>query len=170
MKNKPRLIKIVCIAILYLLVSVIFTPSFYAEVDNQPVQAISDDNTFEYDGFSPIQLVFLLIHKLLNHEQIQTVDSVVDVEQLVEGDVELSGIFEELMSYSCGCEDSSSLEWNFPVICFLLCIPFAFSLLFNGLLIEIGIESCPFGEIILFIAESLNCDWADFWVVNTNSI
>ena len=169
MKNKPRLIKIACIAIFYLLVSVIFTPSFYAEIDNQPVQTISDDNTFDYDSrYNPVQLVFLLIHKLLNHEQIQTVDSVDDVEQLVEGDVELSGIFEELMSSSCGCEDSSSLDWNFPVICFLLCIPLAFCLLFNVFTWEL-FDINLFGHIIDFIGESLNCPWADFWVVNTNS-
>ena len=162
MKNKPRLIKIACIAIFYLLVSVIFTPSIYAEVDNQPVQTISDDNTFEYDGFSPIQLVFLLIHKLLNHEQIQTVDSVDDVEQLVESDAELSGIFAELMSYSCGCEDSSSLEWNFPVICFLLGVPYLLCLFLDVLFAEFIYDIDPFGHIIYFIAESLNCVWANF--------
>ena len=148
------------IAVILLFIGLAVSPSIYATENNQPVQTISDDNIFEYDGFSPVQLVFLLIQKLLNHEQIQTVDSVVDVEQLAEGDVELSGIFEELMSYSCGCEDSSSLEWNYPVICFLLGVPYLFCLGLNGLLIEFGIESCPFGQIIESIAKSFNCPWA----------
>ena len=118
---------IVC-AVIFILVSVSVAPSINAEIDYQPLQTISDDNTFDYDGYTPIKLVFLLISKLLNHEQIQMVESVDDVEQLVKSDVELSGIFEELMSCSCGCEDSSLLEWNYPVICGIFFIPFLFCL------------------------------------------
>ena len=145
--------KLLVVGVIVLFIGLALSPSIYAETDNQTVPAISDNDVFEYDKLSPVQLMFLLIHKLLNHEEIQIVDSVDDVEQLVESDAELSGIFEELMSYSCGCEESSTLKWNFPVICTLL-VPFAIFVY-----LVYFVSSIRLGYIIGFIGIALKCFW-----------
>ena len=143
--------KLVVCAIIFILMSVSVAPSIYAEVNNHQEHTISDDNTFDYDRYNPVQLVFLLIHKLQDYHNLQE----------IEEDEELNSIIEELMSYSCGCEEGSSLEWNFPVICFLLCIPYAFCLLLDKLIHNFWQTDIQLiGIRILYIAKSLNCSWA----------
>ena len=140
--------KLLVVVVIVLFIGLALSPSIYAEVTNQPTHPISD-----YDGLNPVQLVFMLIHTLLNHVEINTVDSVEDVELLVENDAKLSGIFEELMSYSCGCEEPTTLRWNFPVICTLL-VPFAIFVY-----LVYFVSSIRIGYIIGFIGIALKCFW-----------
>jgi hypothetical protein len=75
----------------------------------------------EYDGFTPIALIFQLISKLRNHKDIENVETEDDVLQIIEGDEELNSIVEQLSNEDCACEDDSSkLESVFPIICILL--------------------------------------------------
>ena len=142
------------VAVILLFIGLAASPTIYAERDNQTTQIMLDKNVFNYNGFNPIQLVFLLIHKLLNHEKIKTVESVDDVEQLVEHDAELSGIVERLKD--CNCDDDSTLEKNFLDICELLFIPYLFCLFVNLYLVVVHIK---IGHILWFIGESLICWW-----------
>ena len=111
-----------CILSTTLLILLSIAPTIYADIDTISIDIKPDSDTYDYDGYTPIKLVFLLISKLLYHKDIQMVDSVDDVEQLVEHDAEISGIFGELMSYNFGCEEGSTLDWNylFNIIIYIL--------------------------------------------------
>ena len=124
------------------------SPSIYA--DNSKV-SLDTTPEFDYDGYTPIQLVFLLINKLRYYEGIESEE---DVLEIIESDAELSGIVEELKSYSCGCEDDTT-EWSFPVICTFL-VPFMMLSLFLYFIAGITV----FGQIIGTIGGMFNCFWA----------
>jgi len=108
------------VAVILLFIGVAFTSSINANVSKSSVEPIADVDVKD-DVATPIVLVFQLINKLRNHKDIQNIETEDDVLQIIESDEELNSIVERLSGDDCGCEDdSSTLEWKFPGICFIL--------------------------------------------------
>ena len=117
----------------------------------------------EEDNATPIALVFQLIAKLRNNKELQELvedaDDEVDIQKeiisIIEKDEELNTIVEEIKELDCGCdEDSTTLDWSFPVICLLL---FPLVMIFTVAHLKTGID-LPF-YIIMTIGSILNCMW-----------
>ena len=109
------------------------------------------------DDATPIALVFQLIAKLRNHKDIQNVESEDDILQIIESDEELNSIYEQLSAYGCGCEDESTTELEFPIICFFF--GFIDAILFIIWTMTGG--HFYFLELALStIDEIFNCNWA----------
>jgi len=105
-----------------LLILVSIAPSINADRDKLSLETITVNDTVDYDGYTPIQLEFLLINRLRNDEGIEHIESEEDVLHIIESNAELNDLIVKLKSYDCGCEDKSSTEWGFPIICILLLI------------------------------------------------
>ena len=149
--------KLVVCAIIFSLVSVSVAPSIYAEINNQQEQTTSENNTFDYDRYNPIQLVFLLIQKLRDYQNLLE----------IEEDEELNSIIEELKSLDCGCDDKLTIRWRFPIICLgllylytiLWCIEYTF-IFAVGRPTDISIFFNNAYTLTKGIASELNCIWA----------
>jgi len=151
--NKKILIGSIIAVVLLTLVSFSSVVG-YSNVKSNPSNTIITD---EYDNATPIQLVFQLIAKLRNHPNIQNVESEDDVLQIIESDEELNSIYEQLSNNDddCGCEDdSSTLEWRFPVICMLL-----FPIFVLGLIVYMMGQNDLILVIVLVLGMPLNCRW-----------
>jgi len=123
----------------------------YSSVKSNPSNTIITD---EYDSYTPIQLVFQLISKLRNHNDIQNVETEDEILQIIEGDEKLNAIVEKLKNFDCGCEEDTTRLWNFPVICFLL-----FPIAMIAIMIAFMGGNTLLGEILGFIGLALNCFW-----------
>jgi len=77
-----------------------------------------------------------------------------DVLQIIEGDEELNTIYEQLSVEDCGCEDESSLEWRYPVLCTFL---YPFFIISVGILFAFHIWQ--FKETMDAIGDKLDCFW-----------
>jgi len=142
------------VAVILLFIGVAFTSSINANVSKSSVEPIADVDVIE-ENATPIVLALQLITKLRNHKDIQNVETEEDVLQIIEGDEELNSIFEQLSVDDCGCdEDSTTLDWSFPIICTLLVPLLWFSLIayfMGGITILL--------EIVGFLDSKLNCFW-----------
>jgi len=79
-----------------------------------------------------------------------------EILRIIEEDKEINIIIEQLSNNDCGCDDdSSALEWGFPVLCTLLFPIFIFSFA----LALISHQPMLFIEIMARIGLSLNCFW-----------
>jgi len=108
-----------------------------------------------YDGYTPIQLVYLLINKLRYYKGIEYIESKDDILQIVENNADLSRIVEDLKSCECRCNVDSEINWNFPFLCTLMIPMLAISLglyLITGFMILL--------HILGFIGMILNCYWS----------
>ena len=148
--------KYLVLGVILLFVGLAISPSINADNDKLFIKKISDTDKFDYDGYTPIQLVFLLINKVHNYKDIQYIESEEDVLQIINSDAELNGIIEELKSYSCGCkEENIEFEWPFPVLCIFL-LPFH-----NwGIRLYAVFNIEWFLEFMLDIGLIFNCWWA----------
>ena len=145
------------VAVILLFIGVAFTPSINANVSKSSVEPIADVDVKE-ENATPIVLVLQLIAKLRNYKDIQNVESEEDVLQIIEEDEELNSIYEQLSVEDCGCDDDTTpLEWGFPVICVLLVPWLAFALM---LLLMGGYNLL--GQIVGTIGLALNCWWTQF--------
>jgi len=106
------------------------------------------------DNVTPIALVFQLISNLRNHKDIQNVETEDDVLRIIEDDEEIKSIYEQISDEDCGCEDESTLEGNFPIICTILYPVFIFALYLYH---TFGITFL--GNNIGAIGLRLNCFW-----------
>ena len=123
----------------------------YNSVKSNPSNTIITD---EYDNATPIQFVLQLITKLRNHKDIQNVETEDDVLRIIEDDEEIKSIYEQISDEDCGCEDESTLEGNFPIICTILYPVFIFALYLYH---TFGITFL--GNNIGAIGLRLNCFW-----------
>jgi len=127
----------------------------YSIVKNTQDEIITD----EYDSYTPIQLVFQLISKLRNHKEIQelVVDDEVDIQDeiasIIENDEELNTIVERLKSFDCGCEDESTTELEFPIICELLLLMYYVTAMLYFLF------GFSYFDLVEGIADLLGCWW-----------
>jgi len=146
MKKRALFISVISATILVL---VCIAPSINANVDELFVEALPKEEA------TPIEMVFQLIDKLRNHKDIKNVESEDDVIRIIESDEELNSIYEQLSGNDCGCEDdSSTLEWRFPVICMLL-----FPMFVLGLIVYMMGQNDLILVIVLVIGMPLNCRW-----------
>ena len=148
MKKKILIGSIIAVVLLVLMS---FSPSITADVSKPDIEFVEEDATP-----TPIVLVLQLMTKLRNHKDIENVESEEEILQIIEDDEELNGIFEQLSVEDCDCEDDSSkLEWGFPVICFLL-IPFVIL----GWMAVMNGGPLWIGQIVYDIGAIFNCNWA----------
>jgi len=135
-----------------ILILVSIAPSINANADNPLL------DTSQEDVATPIVLVLQLITKLRNYNGIENIESEDEILQIIEQDEELNSIYEQLSDEDCGCEDDTTpLEWGFPVICVLLVPWLAFALM---LLLMGGYNLL--GQIVGTIGLALNCWWTQF--------
>lgn len=147
MKKKKILFGSLIAVIILVLVSI--TPSINANADTLSVE------TQQEEIIAPIVLVLQLMTKLRNHKDIENIESENEVLRIIEQDEELNAIVEKLKSYDCGCdEDSSSLEWRYPVLCTFL---YPLSIIAVGILFAFHIWI--FFEIMTDIGIKLDCFW-----------
>jgi len=152
MKKKILICSIIAVVILTL-VSFSSVVGYSSVKSNPSITIITD----EYDNPTPIVLVLQLIAKLRNHKDIENVESEDELLQIIESDAELNSIYEQLSNNDddCGCEDdSSTLEWRFPVICMLL-----FPIFVLGLIVYMMGQNDLILVIVLVIGMPLNCRW-----------
>ena len=152
--NKKILIGSILAVVLLTLVSFSSVVG-YSSVKSNPSNTIITD---EYDNATPIQLVFQLMTKLRNHKDIESVETEDDVIRIIEEDEELNSIYEQLSveDDDCGCEDdSSTLEWRFPVLCTFL---YPLWIIAGGILLIFHIFQ--FMEFMNAIGNNLDCWWA----------
>jgi len=135
-----------------MLVLVSIAPSINANVESLFTE------TPQVEKATPISLVLQLMAKLRNHPNIQNVETEDDVLQIIENDEELNSIVEQLSQSNdedCGCEEeSSSLEWRYPVLCIFL---YPLSIIAVGILFAFHIWQ--FYETMTAIGIKLDCFW-----------
>ena len=133
-----------------LLVLLSFSPSITADVSKQDIDVVEDVATP-----TPLALAFQLMHKLRNYPEIQNVETEDELLQIIEGDEELNSIFEQLSTYSCGCEDDTTeFRWPFPIICFV----FGFPLIILALLANAAGQAWV-GAMVWIFGYMFNCFW-----------
>jgi len=147
--------KYIVLGIVLLFFGLAISPSIYADKNEVSLESKSDNDAFDYDDYTPIQLVFLLINRFCNHKDIQDIKSEDDVLQIIEEDSELNDIIVKLKNFDCGCEDESNLKWSFPIICLLLSPLIGIFIVFR---IKLRID-LPY-DILMVIGLKLNCFWA----------
>ena len=109
------------VAAILLFIGLALTPSINGDVSKSSLEPSPDIVVLEEDNVNPIVLVFQLIANLRNNKDIQNIESEDDVLRIIEGDDELNSIVEQLFAYDCDCdEESSALDWSFPITCILL--------------------------------------------------
>ncbi len=161
--GQDMLRKGLAVAVILLFIGVAFTIPINANVSRPNLDPVTDREMLEEDNTTPIELVFQLITKLHNNKELLELltdnDAEVDIQKeissIVERDEDLNSIVDQLSTNDWGFDDdSSALEWPFPVICFLLfpLAVFGFSLIIWG----IGFFILP---IIDYIGSIFNCFW-----------
>ena len=146
----------ISVVVILLFVGLAVSPSIYADKDKVSLEPISDNDTFDYYEYTPIQLVFLLINKLRNYRGVEYVESEEDVMLIIEEDSELNSIVEKLESFDCGCEDEEYPVWRFWGICILL-LPFVNI----GLRIYVVTGDNSILNFFGYIGLGFNCWWAE---------
>jgi hypothetical protein len=148
--------KYLVIGICILFIGLAVSPSIYADGDRVYSETIEESVIFDYDGYTPIQLVFLLINKVRFHKDFQNVESEEDVMLIIEEDSELNSIVEKLESFDCGCEDEEYPVWRFWGICIFL-LPFVNI----GLRIYVVTGDNSILNFFGYIGLGFNCWWAE---------
>jgi len=138
--------------VILLFLGLAVSTSIYADRDKVSIETTTE---FDYDGYTHIQLVFLLINKLRYYKGVEYVESEDDVLQIIEDDAELSGIVEEVKSFDCGCVENS-LDWKFPIICNIL---YPIKEIASNIW-KIGGFLIPI-YIMVFLGTIFNCYWLD---------
>ena len=155
--------KLLVFGVIVLFLGLAIAPSINANISKTSLEPVSDIEVLEEDNATPIELVFQLIAKLSNNREIQKLvadtDAEVDIQKeinsIIESDGELNTIVEKIKGSDCGCGDANTTQWNFPVICSFLFMPYAGMSILNAF----------WGAftILLFVLENigtiLNCFW-----------
>ena len=138
------------VAVIILFIGVAVAPNINADFDKSDLELEEEDVTP-----TPFFLAFQLITKLRNYKDIENVETEGDVLRIIEGDEELNSMYEQLSVEDCGCEDdTTSLEWRFPVICMLL-----FPMFVIGVMVYMMGQVDLLLVIVLVIGMPLNCRW-----------
>ena len=147
-------IKGLAAVLVLLFICIAISPSIYADRDKVSFEPIIENDSINYDGYTPIQIIFLLIKRLCNHKDMQDIESEDDVLNIIESGAELNGIIVKLKSFDCGCGDESNLKWSFPIICFLIG-----PLAIISMIIHYKFHYTLPYEILMAIGSKLNCFW-----------
>jgi len=123
--------KVLVVGMIVLFLGLAIAPSINANINRQSLEPTPEIIVEDYDGYNPVQLVFLLIAKLSRNREIKKLvedtDNEVDIQKgiisIIETDWELNTIVEKIKGSDCDCDDADTTEWNFPVICSILFIP-----------------------------------------------
>jgi len=96
------------------------------------------------------------LHSMIQTHQLITPEIQQEINAVIEKDTTLNKEMKQLSELSCGCENTNTTSWTFPVLCTLL-----FPLMIFALIIFVvsGMQDGILLQIIGTIGSILNCFW-----------
>jgi len=138
------------VAVILLFIGVAFASSINANVSKSGVEPIADVDVNE--NVTQIETDYQRIRELVQSIDLRKI--IVNPDAVVVSLEEISTIVEE--NEDCGCEDdSSTLEWRFPVLCTFL---YPLWIIAGGILLIFHIFQ--FMDFMNAIGNNLDCWWA----------
>lgn len=152
------------IAVVLLFIGVAFAIPINANVSKSSLEPVSNIEVLEEEDGAPIEFELQRIRELINtidlHKMIVetdvVIDALVEISTIIEENQDVIDYIEKTSDEDCGCEDESTdLEWMFPVVCTLL---YPLSVIAGVLFLLFHIRL--FYDLIWPLGTELNCFWA----------